>query len=543
MSVALDMAFKPVPGRTDGPLVVRSWTPVLVVTAFAAVLRVIFYPGFFGSDEVTYVESAFKVLHGDWSVDSYVGANRYGVNLPVAAFGWLFGQNELAAALYSMLCSLGEVAMVTGVGIRMFGTRAGVMAGLLLACLPVHVHYAGRLMADAPLCLAVTASFVLFYLAELRKSRWAYLGAGCAAGFSFWIKPAAIFYVIVLLCYPLVFRRMNRNWLWTVLGFATVILANNLMFWFLTHRFWFLLEVLGERQLSGYLQEGTSSGAMTDAADYYFVYLFGKVYQTWLVGYLAIATSVWWLAAKRGRDNHSEFSLRFTLWWAAGMLVVMSLLIVSWRPLVFVPKQTNYMLLFVAPLCLLAGVALARLKGVAFGLACVVTIGPALVLGLLQQASVQVFTANSKAVVDFARSHPESQIFVTTNAYRAVQFDSLVHPGASKLVVEPLEQLLNDRSTARGKRLAVIDTETLAWASRESVRRLEDVPPCWEQVSRLAPVGLGWGSALAHSASSVAAAFPGSLSEAIQSRIAHLAAPAPAFVYRVPSHPCGPGAT
>jgi len=67
--------------------------------------------GVFGSDGVTYIATAFHLLDGDWTVSSYVGANRLGVNLPVAAFAQVFGRTVWDAALYSLLTSLGEVAL------------------------------------------------------------------------------------------------------------------------------------------------------------------------------------------------------------------------------------------------------------------------------------------------------------------------------------------------------------------------------------------------------------------------------------------------
>ncbi|MBV9889621.1 MAG: hypothetical protein JO090_01885, partial [Rhizobacter sp.] len=309
-----------------------------------------------------------------------------------------------------------------------------------------------------------------------------------------------------------------------------------------TGRFWFVLDAIRERQTSGYLQDGGSSGAIVDAADYYLVYLFGKLYQTWLVGFLALAGAAWSLIKGRQRRAPSSFALRFTFWWAGGLIALMSLLVVSWRPLMLIPKQTNYMLVFVAPLCLLAGVALAQLHGRAFVAACGVVIVPSLVLCLLQQASVQVFTANSKATVEYARAHPGARLYVTTNADRAAQFYALVHPQAPRLDVQPLEGRLPPHLEEERERLAVIDAETLGWASKEAFRHLDEVPRCWEEVDRLQPLGLGAGPALARAASPLAAMFPDPLARPLKLRLEHLAAPAPAFVYRIPDQPCGTAA-
>lgn len=520
------------PGAAPAAL---PWSSLLAVVVFAAALRALFYPGFFGSDEVTYTESAFKLLHGDWTVSSYVGANRYGVNLPVAAFGALFGQNEFAAALYSLLCSLGEVALVTYYGARMFGSRAGVLAGTLLASLPIHVHFAGRMMADAPMALAITASMLLFYDGETRGGRWRYFVAGVAAGIAFWIKPIIVFYLGVLVLYPLLFRRFRWEWGWMVAGFVVAVLVHNLLLWHLTGRFWFIIETIRERQTSGYLAEGAQAGTIADAPGFYLEYLFVKVFHTWLLGYLAVAAlyAAWRVRARAAPPE--RFALAYTAWWAVGLILLLSLLVVSVRPLMLIPKQTNYMLIFVAPLCLLAGVALARLTGLAFAAAAAAVFLPALALALLQQMSILVFTANSKAAVDYALAHPDRELYVMANAYRAAQFRALVHPETPPARVHGLEELRAD-APAAAPRYAIVDRATLGWASSDPIRRPDEVPACWVAEGELRPADLGPGARAVRATARIAAELPGGAG--IAARLNGLTTPAPATVYRVPIDGC-----
>lgn len=148
----------------------------------ALAIRLAFYTGFFGSDEVTYVANAYRLLDGDWQVSSYVGSNRYGMNLPLAAMAFLFGRHEMIANAYPLLCSLGEVALVFHFGRQLLGLRAAVLAALLLALLPLHAHYAGRPMADAPLALMITASFLFFWHGERNGDGRSFVIAGLAAG-------------------------------------------------------------------------------------------------------------------------------------------------------------------------------------------------------------------------------------------------------------------------------------------------------------------------------------------------------------------------
>ena len=89
-----------------------DWVILGLLVLLACVVRLIFYTGPMGSDDVIYTQMAVAILHGDWSVGNYVGALRYGINLPVAALMALFGTSEFNANLWALLCALGEVATV-----------------------------------------------------------------------------------------------------------------------------------------------------------------------------------------------------------------------------------------------------------------------------------------------------------------------------------------------------------------------------------------------------------------------------------------------
>jgi 4-amino-4-deoxy-L-arabinose transferase-like glycosyltransferase len=532
---------------------------LLGVLALAVFVRWLAYSGFFGSDEVTYTERAFLITGGNWSVDDYVGANRLGVNLPVAAFAALLGKNELAAALYSLLCSLGEVALVTWAGWRMFGPRAGLMAGLLLASLPTHVHFAGRLMADAPLCLTISASFVCFYEGERRRwaggsFSWGYFWAGVFAGLSFWIKPVTLFVFSVFLFYPLVARRIHWPWLWMAVGVVVAMAANCLLFWALTGRFWYIFEVMVERRSSGYLEAGAEAGDISSEPYFYLVYLFGKVYHTGAAGLLAAAgaMALVWRAFRAGglqgavrtpgslpgsaQMSTMPGSGAFALFWALGLLLVLSVLPVSFSPLMFVPKQTNYMLIFVAPLCLLGGYALSRWPAWLAALTVTASVLAGLALALLLQGSVSVFTANSWATVRLAQAQPSTTFYVMSNAYRAAQFQKLIGGQDVTALVRPIAELKSASSSS--PRLAVIDAESFSWDGSRPFPALSQLPACWQagEVLRGEPTGLG--AQLLRTAAHVTASLPVVQGTGIPSRLQRMSEPLPARIYQVPAGGC-----
>ena len=518
-----------------------GWKLWLLVIGGALLLRLAFYTGYFGSDEVTYTLAAFDLLRGNWTVPQYVGANRYGVNLPVAGFALLFGQNEFAAAVYSMACSLAEIAIVFHFGQQMLGRRAGFFAAAIMASLPIHVHYAGRLMADAPLALAMTASFLFFWAGENRNRSALFVWAGLAAGCVFWIKPHAMLYLVVFAAYPIVFRRWNRRWLWVFAGLATAVLANLALLWFLTGHPLFIFDVLRNRQTSGYLESGAAAGSILDSPLFYVIYFFAKIYHTWLLAYLALLAVVLWRVSSRGMAVSKTQGVKYLIWWSFGLVAVFSLFVVSLRPLLFVPKQANYMLMFVAPLALLAGHALAQFGGIRLWVAAMLIFVPSILLSGMQQSLVRVFTANSKATLEFARSHADSRVFVNTNAARAVTFENLVNPTMPVTNVQSIGDLKAAPGTpVRGndRRYAIIDTETLSWGTDEPITSLAAVPACWVKAGVLRPGETGFGTRMLSALRPLAVLLPSALRNAVEHKLDGLTRPAAAYIFEVPATGC-----
>ncbi len=524
------------PGEGSAPEIGRT---LLAVLAAAVLVRWLGYTGFFGSDEVTYIASAFRVLDGDWTVGDYVGANRLGVNLPMAAFAAVLGRNEFGAAAYSLLCSLGEVLLVTWITWRMAGRRAALCAGLLMATLPTHVHFAGRIMADAPLSLTITAAFVLFYDAERRRWSTGFFLAGVCAGLSFTIKPVTLFVFGVLLAYPLLVRRFDARWLWMVAGLAAAMVASGLLYLALTGRFWYVFESMRNRRQSGYLEAGAAAGEIRSNAGFYLVYLFGKIHHTGLLGYLAVAGAVGLLMQRlSGRPGipgtaGTAGTAAFLACWGLGMLLLLSLLPVSLQPLILIPKQTNYMLIFLAPLCVLGGMALARLKPAASGVLLAVACAIGVVFALALQASVAVFTANSLATLRYAREQPAPPLHVMSNAWRAAWYEGLLNGGDAPKLLD-IEHALSDTARAT-ERLVVIDPETFTWDLSRPFPALAAVPACWQPVQTLQGRPTGVGVSLFTALRSVAGALPQGLSAPLTGPLRRLTEPQPARIYRLPA--------
>ncbi len=553
-SAAASRCDRPHPGCLPhagglSPLHGTDWALLVAVAAFAAAVRIVFFTGFFGSDEVTYVESAIAAANGYWPNSTYIGSIRLGVNYPIAASMALFGHTEIAASLWGFVCSVVEVTVVFWFARRVSGRELALVASLLMALLPLHVHLAGRIMADSPLALFMSLSFVFLFEAENRNRCVLYLLSGVCAGLTFWIKESATIFVGVLVLWAFFFRQRDlSNCLWAAVGMIVVISANFALMWALSGNPLHLLDSV-KASMSRYADPSRVS-LLDRSPLYYLNYLFVRPWHTWLLGYLAAMGAT--IAIVRSRRRSAEaVSRRYLLVWGLGLLGVFSLFVLSVSPLRLIPKQTNYMTTFFAPLCLLAGLAIMELK---YKLARVIVVGAyvvgALVLCALEQQTIHAFTANSKASLVYATQHPGSTIHVTANTERLNQWVGILSGTGLEHArnLRPLSELrlLPGRpppeampaTSERGIVLAIVDQQTLDWGDN-GLRSVRDIPVCWEKVAELqAPEKPTGGRLITSWALTMVRFLPGTISSRMGEKLESLLTPLPASIYRVPAN-CG----
>lgn len=521
-----------------------DWLLVTGLVVIAVAVRLVFFTGFFGSDEVTYVQAAKGVVDGAWTDTTYIGALRLGMNYPIAAAIMAFGTSELAAALWGLAASVAEIGAVYWFARRAFGRELAMIAGFLMTLLPLHVHLAGRILADSPLALCITLTFVLLYEAEERGNRKLYVLAGVAAGLAFWIKEATSLFVLVPFLWACVRRRDFIGCTMFALAIAAVIAANFAAMWLLSGNALQLLDSM-EASLKRYADIAQSGTADDRSGIYYLRYLFAYPWHTWIVGHLAAAGAV--VAVYRiSRRSPDALPLAFLLSWALGLIAVFSLFVVSVNPFNLIPKQANYMSIFLAPLCVLAGVALVALKSVlAKRLVLVAYTVGAIVLCGLEQETIRGFTANSRGTLAFAAAHPESTIHVVTNAERLNHWVAMTS-GTGLAPVQNLRSMTalfptGDERPApdgnAGEVLAIVDRQTLDWG-KNGLRSDSRIPACWAKIARIDPLpDRSAGHVLVALLVRLGRAVPVKAAAGLTDRFEARLTPLPADVYRVAN--CG----
>lgn len=518
----------------------EDWLALTGVVILALALRVLFYTGFFGSDEVTYVETAANMAAGDWRASNYIGATRYGMNLPVALFIYLFGLSETSANLWPMLCSVGEVAIVFIIARWLWSTRAAVVSALLLALLPLHVHFAGRMMADPPLAFFLTLSVALLLRASYSRYWLTFLAAGLAWGGVFWVKESvALLYAPVFLILGVYCNRTNNRLLWLFAGMGLAVAANCVLMYFVAGDPMHVFTVMKRAVV-----KIAGIATLSESPWFYLRYLFMDIRHTFLLGFLALAGIV--LYAKYFLQNKkTDRSTQFVVLWALLLVGMFSFAVVSFSPVKLVMKQTNYMLIFVGPIALLAGWFLAGLPRRLFVPLGLLTVSGSLVLAALEQQSIAVFTANSKAAYGLLRDQPNTFLVGTANNERAVSFYSMTENrreltdrimSFSEMAIADLTNSpanLATRSTGRDV-FALLDLQNIHWGNKSSeIKRLSDVPKCWAPMGILAAAPLGSGSWIVNGLVAVGNVLPESLKPRYTSALQSVAVPMAAHLFKV----------
>ncbi|WP_157890243.1 ArnT family glycosyltransferase [Marinobacterium aestuarii] len=379
----------------------------LVVFIVSASVRMFFFTGFFGSDDFTYFNAANAIVDGNLEVGNYIGGIRYGVNLPMAALMKVFGTSEFSSNLWSLISSSLEVSIIYYMAACWWGRRAAVSAAILLMLLPIHVHFGGRIMADAPLALFITTSFIMFRIATYRFNSNLYFLTGCALGTIFWVK--AIVAVLVHLAFiPNIIRMMRntpKNIFIMALGSGLLVGGNCLFFWYFQgDPFHLVRSVLAATSKYGYL-------SFEDSPLYYPLYLFVKLYHTWLLGYLfAFSLIVYFFRKER------DANFNYVVLWCLSLIIVFTFFVLPSGGLI--AKQVNYMLIFVAPMTLVSGYFLSKINRRIYFFVMMIYVSGSLVLSYLEQINIRSFTANARSIASYSSLNPGMKIFSSTLPYR-----------------------------------------------------------------------------------------------------------------------------
>lgn len=282
---------------------------------------------FWSQDEARFALLARNIVtHGGWLVPELRG--RPYLNKPQLYF-WTIAVaslpggrvTERTAAVPSVLSGIATVAAVVAIGRRLWGWRAGALAGLILATTPFHFQLGHNVLPDAML------------VAWLTWALWAYLAAGerawpprlvgvfygCVAGALLTKGPVALVALLAVGAATVLTNgwrgvgRMRPMW-------GAAILGAGALPWIVPYyaraREGFSEGVVKDQYLRWVLDNPTASGAYDAAARLTHVVSALPAFLPWTL--LLVGAAVWWRRAPdRGRRRIIVWTVT---WWLATSL-------------------------------------------------------------------------------------------------------------------------------------------------------------------------------------------------------------------------------
>ena len=215
---------------------------MILILIFALFLRLYFFVGLNWSDDVGYVNDAYRVLKNEYIFAKYPPSLRTMMIYPLAFIFFIFGISNYTATLYPLLTSIGGIVIIFFLGKTIFDYRTGLIAALLLSFFPLDVIYATWIMPDVPIAFLMGVS-VYFFLKANKKSNIYYLISGLVLGIAYLVKETAIilflFYIPVILYKFVKKKKIDLRFSYILFGFLIIFVLESLFLFVKTGDFLF----------------------------------------------------------------------------------------------------------------------------------------------------------------------------------------------------------------------------------------------------------------------------------------------------------------
>ncbi len=381
---------------------------LLAILVLAAFLRILFKSGVEGSDDVVYLNEAYKIYSGQHTLPTYIAQLRLGNILPIALMFKIFGPSEFTLFLWSLIASIANIFVIYLISKELFGKQPAILASFSAVFFPLDIHMSGRAMAETSLTLMLTTSVFFYFLGYKRqgqrKAILFYMLSGVFVGLAALNKHVAIFVLFFFVIHCVINKTSVFNLLYLILGGFLVFIIENVYLYmvsgdslFLYHMFSNVLAVNRQHFLTH------ENAPLT----YYLYYMLISIQHVGLYFYLALFGLAYAFLKKKNVPVNDTAGVKFLLLWGLSLVGVMTFLPFSIRPLLFLPKQATYMMMFSVPFVIIGGYSLSLIpkKGIQYALILILC-STSLFCAYFQRNTIKSHAHNTEAAFQYIAKYP-----------------------------------------------------------------------------------------------------------------------------------------
>ncbi len=195
---------------------------ITLIIIFALALRLIFFAGVYGSDDLGYYEFAYNAANNQLNHEGNFHSTRIGLIYPTALLYSVFGVNKYTSNLLPLATSMLSIILAYQLGKLVFGDKVGIMAAFLLSFYPVHVLYSSMLFPDLPSAYFVALGAFLFLKADKNGASLNYFLSGASIGIAYLMKELSVLIFLFFGAYVIYKKKFKLEYSLLALGFLLV---------------------------------------------------------------------------------------------------------------------------------------------------------------------------------------------------------------------------------------------------------------------------------------------------------------------------------
>lgn len=225
---------------------------LIVIFAVAIFVRILSFGGYEGSDDMVYVNSAYRMSKGDFKLgEDYahppVFHLRKGLFAPIALGFRLFGPSEGIALSYPFAVSILGILLAFLLGKIFFNLRAALIAAAIQAVIPIDMRSASMLIPDLIGAFWANLGILLIYYGSRKDNLISKSAYGILTGLTLglaWLCKETVVYVVAFMVFYMLWLayRQKRNAIIFVSAFLVLIIvlaAESMVYYKYTHDFFY----------------------------------------------------------------------------------------------------------------------------------------------------------------------------------------------------------------------------------------------------------------------------------------------------------------